>query len=186
MFIFIICHNLSQLYCSEQAPRRVGKTTIVKTIQANTTNQGLAFFYSNAQGVPSIDEMLEQACSLKRYQELLTYRHVKNITDNYSEFSTVIFEGQARFSFIEDACNIYDVRQYSIVLVDCAWKDMRLRLCNERKQPELANFNMLSWARFLRKQALEKNIPIIDTSKATLFEAVDIVQGYLFRLMGAV
>lgn len=164
----------------------VGKTTIVKTIQANSTDQQLAFFYSDAEGVPSIDEMLEQAGSLEQYQELLTYRYVKNITDNYSEFSTVIFDGQARFSFIEDACNIYSVKQYSIVLVDCAWKDMRLRLCNERKQPELANFGMRNWGRFLRKQARERNIPIVDTSKVTLFEAVEIVQSHLFRLIGAV
>lgn len=159
---------------------------IVKTIQANNTNQGLVFFYSDAQGVASIDEMLEQAGSLERYQELLTHRHVKNITDNYSNTSTVIFDGQARFSFIEDACNIYDVRQYSIILVDCAWKNIRLRLCNERKQPELAKFGMRNWARFLHKQALLKNIPIIDTSEATLSEAVKIIQSHLSRLMGAI
>lgn len=161
----------------------VGKTTIVKTIQAYNTDQRLAFFYSDAQGVSSIDEMLEQAGSLERYQELLTHRHVKNITDNYLDTFTVIFEGQARFNFIEDACNRYDVRKYTIILVDCDWKDMCLRLCNERKQPELANKDMQNWALVLRTQAREKNISIIDTSKLMLEEAVEIVQSHLYRLV---
>ncbi|RUT01054.1 hypothetical protein DSM106972_070600 [Dulcicalothrix desertica PCC 7102] len=164
----------------------VGKTTIVKTIQANNTNTDYAFFFSDAHGVASIDEMLEQAGSLKRYQELLTHKHVKYITDNYPNTSTVIFEGQARFNFIEDACNSFGVKQYSIILIDCAWKEMHLRLCNERKQPELANFSMRTWARFLRTQARATNIPIIDTSKVTLSEAVKIVQSYLSILIGAV
>ena len=56
----------------------MGKTTIVKTIQANTTReQRLAFFYSDAEGFASVDEILEQAGSLERYQELLTHRLVK-------------------------------------------------------------------------------------------------------------
>jgi adenylate kinase family enzyme len=113
----------------------VGKTTIVKTIQANTTLPATSFFYSDAEKVPSIDGMLEQAGSLERYQELLTHRHVKTITENYSKFSTIIFEGQARFSFIEDACNMYGVKQYKIILIDCTWKDMRcVFVMNENNQ----------------------------------------------------
>ena len=67
---------------------------------------------------------------------------LKNITDNYLDTSTVIFKGQACFNCIEDAYNIYGVKQYSIILIDCARKDMRLPLCNERKQPELANWSL--------------------------------------------
>jgi hypothetical protein len=95
------------------------------------SDTALAFFYPDAEGVASIDEILEKAGSLERYKELLTVCLVKNITDNYLDTSIVIFKGQARFNFIEDACNIYDVSKYRIILIDCAWKDIRLHLCNE-------------------------------------------------------
>jgi GTPase SAR1 family protein len=158
-----------------------GKTTIVQNIQAHNINPAYQFFYSDAQGVPSFDEMLESS-SLERYQELLTHHHIKTITQNYPGAAIVVFEGQARFNFIEDACKIYGVNRYNIILIDCPWKNIRLRLLNERQQPELVNFRMRNWSKFLRQQAREKNISIIDTSKLTLEQSREIILTHLSNL----
>jgi hypothetical protein len=50
---------------------------------------------------------------------------------------------------------------------------MRERLVHNRLQPELVNQNMKNWAIFLRKQAHQKNLPIIDTSNQTLEQVME-------------
>jgi hypothetical protein len=90
-------------------------------------------------------------------------------------------EGQARFHFVKEACEKYGVARYTIVLIDCDWKKMRLRLTYQRQQPELVTNQMRNWANFLRKQAGIHKIPIINTSIATLFEAVQTIQSQFLQ-----
>jgi shikimate kinase len=74
--------------------------------------------------------------------------------------------------FIQDACHKFEITKYQIVLIDCNWKTMQERLVQNRQQPELANQDMQNWANFLRQQAHQKNLPIIDTSHQQLDRVV--------------
>jgi hypothetical protein len=47
------------------------------------------------------------------------------------------------------------------------------RLIHNRQQPELVNQNMKNWAAFLRKQAHQKSLPIIDTSCQPLEQVIE-------------
>jgi hypothetical protein len=49
---------------------------------------------------------------------------------------------------------------------------MAQRLIEKRKQPELVNDKMKNWLLFLRNQANELKIPVIDTSNLSQHEAL--------------
>ncbi len=55
----------------------------------------------------------------------------------------------------------------------CDNKTRHLRLHQGRNQPELINNNMDNWAEFLKKQAINKNIMILDTSLMNTEEMVN-------------
>ncbi|MFH7029728.1 MAG: hypothetical protein ACHBN1_31300 [Heteroscytonema crispum UTEX LB 1556] len=153
----------------------VGKTTIVATLQANNTDSSRIFLHADTEGVPSFTEMIEQAGSLEKFQEIATHKSIEKITQEYQSTNTVIIEGQARFNYIENACRKLGVTRYAIILIDCDWEIMRDRLLNNRQQPKLVSNDMRNWANFLRRQARRKNIPIVDTSRQSLEEVVEII-----------
>lgn len=157
----------------------VGKTTIVNALRSQNTSASHFFLHFDSTDVPSLTDMIENAGSVERWQEITTHKWIETITSNYRSTDTVIIEGQARLNFIEDACRKFGVTRYAIVLIDCDWKIMRDRLINNRQQPELVNSNMQNWAKFLRQQAKLKNIPIINTSQKTLKEVVDMIQNQI-------
>lgn len=163
----------------------VGKTTIVATLREHNTNPSRVFLHADSDGVPSFTEIISQAGSLERFQEIATHKWIEKITREYQSTDTVIIEGQARFNFIEDACRKFGVTKYAIILIDCDWEIMRDRLLNNRQQPELVTHDMQNWVKFLRKQAREKNIPIINTSCLTLEEVVDIIQAKVLAISAA-
>jgi hypothetical protein len=68
---------------------------------------------------------------------------------------------------------------------DCNWEIMRERLVHNRQQPELVNQDMKNWATFLRKQAQQKKLPIIDTSHQTLEQVVRSVNGVSLQAIAA-
>lgn len=62
---------------------------------------------------------------------------------------------------------------YKIVLAHCDNSIRHKRLDINRNQPELINEDMDNWSNFLKKQALEMNAPILDTTimnKETMVE----------------
>jgi hypothetical protein len=55
------------------------------------------------------------------------------------------------------------------------------RLHFDRNQPELINDDMDKWAELLKKQALEKNITILDTSLMNISEMLDAFKEYTIK-----
>jgi shikimate kinase len=147
----------------------VGKTSIIKKLKAHYHSfSDYAFVHFDSIGVPSPEEMIEQAGSGEKWQELTTYRWIEKITVEYQDKKIVVIEGQINLDFIEAACHKFEIVRYFIILIDCDWEIMRDRLVHNRQQPDLVNQDMKNWATFLRKQAQRKNLPIIDTSHQTL------------------
>jgi shikimate kinase len=158
----------------------VGKTSIVEKLKAHYhSSYDYAFVHFDSIGVPSPAEMIEQAGSVEKWQELTTYRWIENITVDYQDKKLVLIEGQVNLDFIESACHKFGIARYFIVLIDCDWERMCERLVYNRQQPELVNQDMKNWATFLRKQAQHKNLPIVDTSHQTLEQAVKSVNLYV-------
>ncbi|AFY97046.1 AAA family ATPase [Chamaesiphon minutus] len=164
----------------------VGKTSIVEKLKAHYHSfDDYAFLHFDSIGVPSPEEMIEQAGSGEKWQELTTYRWIEKITVKYQDKKIVVIEGQVNLDFIEAAFHKFEIARYFIVLIDCDWETMRERLIHNRQQPDLVNQDMKNWATFLRKQAQRKDLPIIDTSHQTLEQVVRSVNVVFLQAIAA-
>jgi hypothetical protein len=63
--------------------------------------------------------------------------------------------------------------------VDCDDETRSKRLAIDRKQPELADENMMNWARYLRGEAKDRGCEIMNTSLLSLDEGVSYVMALL-------
>jgi deoxyadenosine/deoxycytidine kinase len=164
----------------------VGKTSIVEKLKAHySSSDNYAFVHFDSIGVPSFEEMIEQAGSGEKWQELTTYRWIEKIAIEYRDKQLVVIEGQVNLDFIEAACHKFEITRYFIVLIDCDWKTMCKRLVHNRQQPELVNQDMKNWATFLRKQASCKRLPIIDTSHQTLEQVMEFIHALFSQAIAA-
>ncbi len=145
----------------------VGKTSVFEKIQSILPEQDFAFFRFDNIGVPSLEEMIEEFGSPSGWQEAKTYEWMERLVKEKGK-KTIIFEGQMNMDFIHGALAKNGFDNYQIVLLDCSEAEMKRRLIEDRNQPELANPDMSNWLRFLRDQASEKKIPIIDTTQRTV------------------
>jgi hypothetical protein len=84
----------------------------------------------------------------------------------------VILEGQVNLDFIYEAFGHYNFAHFKVILIDCSVEEMIRRLIYDRVQPELANENMRNWRLYLRKQAEERDVPVINTGSMTIEAAV--------------
>ena len=87
----------------------------------------------------------------------------------------LVFEGQTRLSFLADGAAAAGGLDYLPILVDCDDETRSRRLLVERKQPDLANDDMMNWARYLRCEAKQTGCEILDTSSLSLDESVSYV-----------
>ena len=83
-----------------------------------------------------------------------------------------------------EVLNESKISRSQIVLVDCEPVERNRRLCNERRQPELANAQMDCWAAYLRGQADALNLPIIDTSQNSMGQSLEKLQRLVEELTG--
>ena len=60
-------------------------------------------------GVPSPEEMIKQAGSGEKWQELTTYRWIEKITVEYQGKKIVAMEGQVNLDFIKAACHKFEI-----------------------------------------------------------------------------
>lgn len=72
--------------------------------------------------------------------------------------TSVLFEGQMRISFIKKALADSAIRTARIVLVDCNDATRAKRLRVGRGRTELANSEMMNWARYPREESLAADI----------------------------
>jgi hypothetical protein len=77
--------------------------------------------------------------------------------------TSVLLEGQMRIAFIREALTLSSIESAHIVLIDCDDTTRAARLHLDRNQPELANPDMMAWARYLRDEATREGCEILDT-----------------------
>jgi hypothetical protein len=84
----------------------------------------------------------------------------------------LLFEGQMRCSFVLEAAAAAGIAEFILILVDCDDATRIRRLTLERRQPDLVNPTMMSWARYLRNEAHQLHCTILDTTLLSLEECV--------------
>lgn len=151
-----------------------GKTTALKNIEKENPND-FDYCYFDSIGVPSNEEMIEKFGSGDNWQKINTNFWVQKMKKSTKP---AILDGQTRPSFIEEACNANNVTSYEVILFDCSNEVRKQRLV-ERGHPELANEQMMNWAKYLRNESLPRGYKIIDNTNLTQKESKEI----LFNLL---
>jgi len=81
--------------------------------------------------------------------------------------SNVLLDGQTRPSFVAEACEINDVKSYKLILIHCSDDVRRARLL-QRGQPELADDQMMEWARYLIRETSKAGGEIINNDDLSI------------------
>ncbi|MGV7214757.1 hypothetical protein [Bradyrhizobium sp. UFLA05-112] len=150
-----------------------GKTTIADRIQQQHPELARVFLFDSI-GVPSPEERLAGWGSGGGWQRAMTIEWLVRIA-NEPDAHPILFEGQMRLSFIKEGLAIAGIARARIVLVHCDDATRTHRLCSERNQPDLANAEMMNWAKFLRREAEAGGFELLDTSKISIEESVSYV-----------
>ncbi len=105
------------------------------------------------------------------WQRAMTFKWLESLAEAQHAGRKQLLEGQMRLAFLEEAATAAAIA-YLPLLVDCDDETRTHRLMVERRQPELANAEMMIWATFLRREALAKKCATLDTSRLSLDESV--------------
>ena len=160
-----------------------GKTAVLPHLQQFIPNQRIELLHFDSIGIPTRDEMISQAGSLERWQEEATHSWIQRISCEYKDASFVVLEGQANPNFVRSACARYAISEYEILLLDCDWDIRAARLIESRREAELATPEMKNWSDYLRNQAQQQKITVIDTTTKTSKEvAKEIIELLPHRL----
>jgi len=156
----------------------VGKTSLVNRLKQNLDSEKQHIHHFDSIGIPPVSEMMEQFGSPSRWQEAKTHEWISKLIRDLDNRTTVL-EGSMNIDFILQAFENNQFSQYKILLIDCEHQEMKRRLIEERKQPELANEAMSNWLIHLRVKATQHQIEIIDTTRKTIEESVNQVLKFL-------
>ena len=138
----------------------VGKTSIVKKLKQDFSNTKFEFHHFDSVGVPTEEERN----SIKNWQEKTTHNWIKKLID-HSDKEVAILEGSSNIEFILGGFKKHNYSNFLVILIDCDEDIMINRLVHIRNQTELANEDMKNWLKYLRNQAIQLSIDILDTSK---------------------
>lgn len=149
-----------------------GKSTLVSKLKYKYgKNDDWIFLHFDSIGVPTSEDMIKQFGSGENWQKEMIYRWIDKMLNRYSNKNVIIFEGQVNLKFIKDGFLKNNFSNYKIILIDCSDDVMKERLTC-RNQPELFNNNMKNWLKYLRNQAEDFGIDIINTSTMNKNEVV--------------
>lgn len=144
---------------------------------------GVGCYYFDTIGIPSNEEIVSRFGDGLVFQDWALDRWFGRLTRNEDRVKLAILDAQVRPSTVHEALRRYGIERGKVVLVDCAYAERNARLRNQRGQPELATAVMDCWAAYLRGQADALGISIIDTTKASVDEAMALLREMAARLM---
>ena len=149
-----------------------GKTTICRAFHERYPKLAEIHFFDSI-GVPSATRMIADYGSGEDWQRIKTIEWLEHLAGRLLLHPKILLEGQMRISFIREGQRHARLDDLQIVLLDCDDQTRARRLTQDRSQAELANPDMMNWARFLRREAEQQGARILDTSQLSLDEAVE-------------
>jgi dephospho-CoA kinase len=155
-----------------------GKTTIAQSVQ-NLRLPSCEVHFFDSIGVPPVEQMRRDFGSGPAWQRAMTLQWIRRIRTILDQGISVLFEGQMRIAFIREALAENEITSAHVILVDCDDATRAHRLRVHRSQPDLANSDMMNWARYLRQEASAGDIRIFDTERLGVVECVDVIVGIL-------
>jgi adenylate kinase family enzyme len=144
-----------------------GKTTIARAIEQRCSDR-VEVFYFDWIGVPPVERMIAEYGSAEGWQRAKTIEWMAKLAPLSRSGRGLLFEGQTRLSFLKEAAEAAGGPAYLPILVDCDDETRSKRLLRGRKQPALANENMMGWARYLRREAGRSGCEVLDNSTRSL------------------
>jgi dephospho-CoA kinase len=151
-----------------------GKTTIARSVAAHKPAAApVVVLHFDSIGVPSPEQVVREYGSPEAWQEQKTFEWFQTIRDRYADRAAVLFEGQMRIAFVQAAVERAEIEHAEIILVDCDDETRLRRLRGERAQPDLATERMISWAAFLREEAMTTGTPILETTGGSVEDSVE-------------
>lgn len=117
----------------------------------------------------------------EEWQKAKTIEWVRIIKRDFLPDTYILFDGQTRPSFIEKACHENGTKEFEVILFDCS-DDERKRRLIARGQANLADENMMSWARYLRKECQDRDYLVIDNTLMQIEETVSRLLTHLHEL----
>jgi dephospho-CoA kinase len=157
-----------------------GKTTIARAIERE--NPEFLVFQFDSMGVPSPEIMASFGGGNQpggSWQRAVTLQWFERIAPLLHAGRSVLFEGQMRIAFIQEALALHQISQAHVILVECDDQARAARLTYERQQPELANESMMEWSRYLHQEAIEAGYKILDTGLMSLPTSVRLIASCL-------
>jgi chloramphenicol 3-O-phosphotransferase len=154
-----------------------GKTAIANAIERRRPKLADVAYFDRI-GVPTPAAMVAGWGSGEAWQRAATLEWMARLGELRDRQTPFLFEGQTRFSFVEEGLRFAGIDNARIILVDCDDAVRSRRLRRERGQPALANPTMMNWAETLRREARLGEYDILDTSTLTLDQSVDRVRAY--------
>jgi adenylate kinase family enzyme len=157
-----------------------GKTSLAQAVRTALPICEVRFF--DSIGVPSAEIMATYAGDYGPgggWQRAKTMEWMQRIAPLLNSGKMVLFEGQMRIAFIEEALADAGITNSRIILVDCSDCVRAARLTHDRQQPDLATENMMGWGRLLREEAKQGGYEILDTGSIPFSSSVDQLMAYL-------
>ena len=148
-----------------------GKTAIASAIRSRHSKE-FNIFHFDRIGVPPTERMIAEYGSGEAWQRAKTIEWMEILAAAAELRRPALLEGQTRLSFLAEGAAAVGGLRYLPILIDCDDQTRISRLSIDRKQPDLANATMISWAKWLRKDAIERGCEILDTSRLSLEESV--------------
>lgn len=152
----------------------VGKTTMALAIES--AHPEFSVFRCDTIGVPSPEVMATFGTGHQpggAWQRAVTLQWMERIAHILTSGQSVLFEGQMRIAFIQEALAVHNISHARIVLVECDDETRNARLTHDRLQPELANENMSGWSRYLHQEAVEAGCDILDSGTTGVVESIE-------------
>lgn len=145
----------------------VGKTSTLKELSKNIPKHiNVKIFHIDEIINPNWDEIEDTT----KWQEETTLELVDMLVKTAKDEKVhVLFEGSTDIKFYIQGFEKNNYLDYKILLFDCSQETMKNRLI-QRGQPELYQPDMVGWLNYLRREAIERNIEIIETDNATFEE----------------
>lgn len=163
-----------------------GKTTLA--LELERTHPKYTVLRFDTIGVPTAEVMASFGAGHQpggAWQRAMTLQWFERIAPILRSGRSVLFEGQMRIAFIKEALAANGITHAHVVLVECGDYTRDDRLIHLRRQPELANESMRGWSLFLRREAQEAELEILDTGHCTLAESMARIVGCLESQRGA-